>query len=173
MQARSSYAVRMQGVLRLAAVVGIKEVLQLAGLEDEHLQDLERFASENKRHHKFHAWTFGRKSSTVRSRWASATRPPPAQTLPSVANVHHTRDRRDHMRPLRSRQSAPKCCAQVRDSSDTNSEDGSFSAVSMQSSHFRSPSRDDSMDLGERHADSLRTRACTGRHARLSIRMLA
>ena len=62
-----SFAVRVQGVLRLAAVVGIKEVLQLAGLEEEHLADLERFASENKRHHKgFHAWTFGRKSSTVR-----------------------------------------------------------------------------------------------------------
>ena len=64
-------ALALQGVLRLAAVVGIKEVLQLAGLEEEHLQDLERFASDTKRHHKgFHAWSFGRKSSAVRCAWS-------------------------------------------------------------------------------------------------------
>ena len=51
-----------------------------------------------------------------------------------------------------SREATAEYLAQVRDSSDTGSEDGSFSAVSMQSSHYRSPSRDDSMDLGVRHA---------------------
>ena len=66
-QASTPPAHPSQGVLRLAAVVGIKEVLQLAGLEEEHLHDLERFGSDGKRHTKgFHAWSFGRKSSLVR-----------------------------------------------------------------------------------------------------------
>ena len=77
----------MQGVLRLAAVVGIKEVLQLAGLEEEHLQDLGRFASDKRHHHKgFHAWSFSRKSSTVRSARPSGCRLPLAQSLSCGAN---------------------------------------------------------------------------------------
>ncbi len=140
----------MQGVLRLAAVVGIKEVLQLAGLEDEHLQDLERFASDKKHHHHkgFHAWSFSRKSSTVRS----ATFPIPARPGVCISDPIVTMPWLQHEASC-IREFALKCRAQVRDSSDTGSEEGSLSVVSMQSSHLRSPSRDDSMDLGERRAD--------------------